>query len=107
MTITAFDPMRGRGAQLARFSLAEDQGLGSDHLLLCDLSPNGSRLALARSPTGPIEIYSLRSHSMFTIPVHGLDPLRHLIWAADSPDGRHLAIYEAKQNANMFMMENF
>jgi len=148
MTITAFDPIKGRGAELARFGLAEDQGLGSDHLLLCDLSPDGSRLALARSPAGPIEIHFLRTHSMFTIPIYGLDPLRHLIWAADgkglfvsthkqnsgellhldmrgrtnavwtctepwmcmanpSPDGRHVAIYEAKQNANMFMMENF
>jgi hypothetical protein len=27
--------------------------------------------------------------------------------ANPSPDGRHIAISEWKQNANMFMMENF
>jgi hypothetical protein len=28
-------------------------------------------------------------------------------WATPSPDGRHLAIYDWKLNANMWMMENF
>jgi hypothetical protein len=148
MTVTAFDPLKGRGSELARFPLGEDQGLGGDHLLLCDLSPDGFRLALARSPTGPIEIHSLQGQATLTIPTTGLDPLRDLIWAADgkglfvsthkqdsgqvlhldmrgkanlvwkcigpwtcmanpSPDGHHLAIYEARQNANVFMMENF
>jgi hypothetical protein len=27
--------------------------------------------------------------------------------AGQSPDGRHLAIYDWKQNSNMWMMENF
>jgi len=148
MTITTFDPVKGRGSQLARFPIGEDTGLGGDHLLLCDLSPDGSRFAVARSPSGPIEIHSLRGRPTFAISTIGLDPLRHIIWAADgkglfvsthkqdsgellhldmrgkshrvwkctgpwmcmanpSPDGRHIAIYEAKQNANIFMMENF
>jgi eukaryotic-like serine/threonine-protein kinase len=146
--VTAFDPAKGRGSVLARFPLGDDAGLGSDHLLLYDLSPDGSRLAFARSPQGPIEIHSLQGQEPVTIPTTGLDPLRHIIWTADgkglfvsthkqdsgellhlnlrgkanlvwkctgpwmcmanpSPDGRHLAIYEAKHNANIFMMENF
>ena len=28
-------------------------------------------------------------------------------FARPSPDGRHLAIYESRQGANMWMMENF
>ena len=31
----------------------------------------------------------------------------NLCFARPSPDGRYLAIYELKQNANIFMMENF
>jgi hypothetical protein len=148
MTVTAFDPVNGRGSELARFTLGDDRTLGRDHLLLCDLSPDGSRLALARSPVGPIEIHFLRGQQRLTIPTTGLDPLRYIKWTADgkglfvstrrqdsgevlhldihgkanviwnctgpnlclpnpSPDGRHIAIYEAKQNANIFMMENF
>ena len=148
MTVTAFDPVKGRGSELARFTLGEDKTLGEDHLLVCDLSPDGSRFAFARSPIGPIEIYHVRKHQTHTIPISKLSPLRHIAWAADgkgvflatqrqdgsellhldlhgkseviwksssrwptwgipSPDGRHVAIYELKQNANMFMMENF
>jgi Tol biopolymer transport system component len=148
MTVTAFDPMKGRGSELASFTLGEDKNLGVDHLLMCALSPDGSRLAVAASPTGPIEMYDLRSHKTRIIPTPELNPLRYITWAADgkglfvstqrqdsgqvlqldlrgkanviwkcsgpwmcaaipSPDGRHVAIYESKQNANMFMMENF
>jgi eukaryotic-like serine/threonine-protein kinase len=148
MTVTAFDPVNGRGPELARFTLGEDKTLGADHLLICDLSPDGSRLALAHSPAGPIEVHSLRGQKMLTISTTGFAPLRHIAWAADgkglfvsthkqdagellhldmhgkadviwkctgpnwcmanpSPDGRHLAIYETKRNANVFMMENF
>jgi len=148
MTVTTFDPVNGRGAELARFGLGEDKTLGRDHLLLCDLSPDGSRLAVARSPVGPIEIHSLRGQQRLTIPTTALHPLRYIKWTADgkglfvstggqdsgevlhldmhrkpnviwkctgpnfclpnpSPDGRHIAIFETKRNANVFMMENF
>jgi eukaryotic-like serine/threonine-protein kinase len=148
MTVTAFDPVKGLGSELVRFNIGEDRNLGMDHLLLCDLSPDGSRLAVARSPVGPIEIYPLRGQQRVTVPTKGLDPLRYIKWTADgkglfvstsrqdsgellhldlggkanliwkcsgsrpclvnpAPDGRHVAIYEAKENANIFMMENF
>jgi hypothetical protein len=148
MIVTAFDPVKGRGSELFRSALGEDASLGRDHLLLCDLSPDGSRVALAPSPMGPIEIHSLESQRTAIVSTKGLDPLHHLVWAADgkglfisthrqdggallhldlrgranvmwkctgpwaclanpSPDGRHIAISEWKQNANMFMMENF
>ena len=148
MIVTSFDPVKGRGSELARFTLGEDKTLGADHLLICDLSPDGSRLALARNPAGPIEVHSLEGRQVLTISTTGFAPLRHIAWAADgkglfvsthkqdagellhldldgnakviwkcagpnfctatpSPDGRHLAIYETKRNANMFMMENF
>jgi WD40 repeat protein len=145
MTVTAFDPVKGRGSELARFTLDEPPFSGE---LLCGLSPDGSRLAVARSPRGPIEIHSLRGQQTLTIPTAGLDPLAYIKWVADgkglfvsthkqeareilylnlrgqatviwkcnqpwtcganpSPDGRHLAIREVEQSANIFMMENF
>jgi eukaryotic-like serine/threonine-protein kinase len=148
MTVTAFDPVKGRGSELARFPFSKDTGLGVEHFLLCDLSPDGSRLALAPSPAGPIEVRALRGQQILKIPTAGVAPLRQIVWAADgkglfvsthkqdagevlhlnlqgksdvlwkcpgpnlcianpSPDGRRLAIYESKQNANIFMMENF
>jgi Tol biopolymer transport system component len=148
MKVTAFDPVKGLGSELAQFTLGDDKSLGRDHLLLCDLSPDGSRLAVAPNPDGPIEIHPLRGKQRLTITTAGLDPLRYIKWTADgkglfvstrrqdsgqllrldlrgkanviwkcsgssaclvspSPDGRHVAIYEAKQNANIFMMENF
>jgi len=147
MTITAFDPVKGRGSELARFTLDKNPFLEGDQLL-SDLSPDGSRLVVARSPTGPIEIHALRSQQTYTVPTAGLEPLRFIRWEADgkglfvitleqgtqevlhldlrgkatviwnckqpwvcganpSPDGRHLAIRELEQNANIFMMENF
>ena len=145
MTVTAFDPVKGRGSELARFTLDEPPFQGE---LLSYLSPDGSRLAISRSPRGPIEIHSLRGQQTITIPTTGLDPLGYIKWSADgkglfvsthkqgvleilhldlrgkatviwkcnqpwtcsanpSPNGRHLAIREVEQNANIFMMENF
>lgn len=95
MTITAFDPIKGRGSQLARFTLGEDKSLGVDHLLICDLSPDGSRLALAHSPAGPIEVHSLRGQKMLTISTAGFAPLRHIAWAAD---GKGLFVSTHKQD---------
>src|SRR5262249_8551106 len=80
MTVTAFDTVKGRGPELARFTLSEPPFLGE---LLCGLSPDGSRLAVARSPRGPIEIHFLRSQQTVMIPTAGLDPLAYIKWAAD------------------------
>jgi Tol biopolymer transport system component len=93
MTITAFDPVKGRGSELARFTLDEKPFSELD-LLLCGLSPDGSRLALARRPAGPIEVYSLRSQQTLTIPTAGLGPLGVIKWAAD---GKGLFVSTYKQ----------
>jgi hypothetical protein len=115
--------------------------------LLCILSPDGTRLAFARSSDGPIEIRSLRGHPTQVINAKGLDKLWGINWAEDgkallvakkvqdgtvllhvdfqgkttqlwksigprciglqSPNGRHIAIYDWKRTSNMWMMENF
>jgi len=95
MVIKAFDPVGGRGAELDRFDLAPDSKdwIDSDHLHLCWISPDGTRLAIARSPQGPIEIHSLHGQPTQIIPTKGLDKLAILTWAADAKGlfvSRHL-----------------
>jgi serine/threonine protein kinase len=146
MVVTAFDPVKGRGLELNRFDLDPNLDLNVDNLL-CSISPDGTRLAVARGPEGPIQISPLRSGPTQVIPAEGLNKMRFLKWAAGgkglfvwnvtqdgaevvhvdlkgntkvlwtchsdkcfgvpSPDGHHLAIYEKKVSANMWMMENF
>lgn len=84
--VTAFDPVKGRGRQLARFAHVSSRELdfGVDHVVLCDISPDGTRLAIARTDAGPIEIHSLSDEPSRTLAVKGLDSLTGLVWAADS-----------------------
>jgi len=146
MVVTAFDPLKGRGSELARFDLDPNFNQNFDHLL-CNISPDGTRLAASRGPGGPMQIRYLRSGRTQTIPVKSLSRMQNVSWDADgnglfvsnmthdgseivhvdllgnakvlwqrntnasfvrpSPDGRHLAIYENRQSANIWMMENF
>ena len=146
MVITAFDPLKGRGLELARFDLDPIYATNKNELLW-SISPNGKRVVFSRGTKGPIEIHSLRGKLEQVIHVEGLNDIRSLGWAGDgmgllvsnvtssggeilhvdlkgkakllwrsssdrcfalpSPDGRHLAIYDWKVSANMWMMENF
>jgi eukaryotic-like serine/threonine-protein kinase len=146
MIITSFDPVKGRGLELARFELDSDYDMNANYLLW-NISRDGTRLAAARGPEGPIQVRSLRGQPTQVIRAKGLNNMWRLKWAADgrglfvsnrekggaeilhvdlqgnakllwkcsgdrcvgrpSPDGRHLAIYDWKQSANMWMMENF
>ena len=146
MIITVFDPVKGRGPELARFDLSPEYETNLK-TVLWNISPDGTRLAAARGPAGPILIRSLRSQQTQVIRANGLNHIRQLQWASDgkglfvsnvtnggseiihvdlngnaqllwkcggdvcfgqsSPDGRHLAIYDKKLNANMWMLENF
>jgi DNA-binding winged helix-turn-helix (wHTH) protein/Tol biopolymer transport system component len=85
MIVTAFDPVKGRGAELARFDLIRDQEIDPnvDHSLLCNISPDGSQLAVVRSEDGPIEIHSLRGQPTFVIPAKRLRRPREIMWTAD------------------------
>jgi len=85
MTVTAFDPLKGRGAELGRFDLSPDANIGVklEHSLLCDISPDGTRLAIARSSFGPIEIHSLPGQFTRTIPFKAPYKLWNLKWAAN------------------------
>jgi Tol biopolymer transport system component len=146
MIVTAFDPIKGRGPELARF----DVDATFDQTANCfswDISPDGTRLAAARGMDGYLQIRSLRSGTTQVTRLKGLNDIRTLAWAADgkgflvsngsedgsvlshvdlqgdanalwrcssiscfarqSPDGRHLAFTDVRQNSNIWMVENF
>ena len=134
------------GTELVRLDLSPSYET-IRHNLLWNISPDGTRLAVAPGPEGPIQIRSLRNQQTRVIRAKDLDNMRWLQWSADgnglfvsnitnsgsellhvdlkgkakllwrsnsdrcagvpSPDGRHLAIYDWKLSANMWMMENF
>ena len=146
MIIASLDPVKGRGRELARFDLSPDDDLTAG-LLQCVVSPDGTRLAAAQGPEGPIQILSLLSGRRQILRTKDLGKIGPFGWAANgkglivpkitnsageiiyldlqgnakvlwkcssdacfagsSPDGRHLAVYERKVSANMWMMENF
>ena len=85
MIVTAFDPVQGRGVELGRFALKPDANIGVniDHLVLCQISPDGTRLAIARSSDGPVEIHSLKGQPTFTISATSLERMVMLKWAGD------------------------
>lgn len=83
MIVTAFDPIGGRGPEVARFDLDQNGDIHAE-MLVCMLSPDGSLLALRRSPEGPIEIHSLREHTTYTIHSSASPPTVVFRWAANS-----------------------
>jgi serine/threonine protein kinase len=144
MIITSFDPIKGRGPELARFDVDPDQTVNS---FRWDILPDGTRLAAARGMDGYLQIRSVGNGATQVIRVKGFNDIRELTWAADgkgflvssgsgggsvlyhvdlqgnpkalwkcswnscyghqSPDGRHLNVWDARQNSNMWIMENF
>ena len=82
MIVSAFDAMKGRGPELTRFDLDRNVDVFVDNLL-CAISPDGTRLAIARSPEGPIEIHSLRGHLVRIIPSRVPGKFIGVGWAAD------------------------
>jgi hypothetical protein len=82
MVVSSFDPIKGRGTELARFDLGQDLDL-FPALLACAISPDGAQLAVLRSPASPIEIYSPHGHLLNRIPSHSSAKLISVVWAAD------------------------
>ena len=85
MVMTAFDPLVGRGAELARIDL--DSEAKKFHW---DLSPDGTRIAFTKTPQAPIEILSLQGAATQSFYVQGWDNLDSLDWTAHG-DGFFIA----------------
>jgi Tol biopolymer transport system component len=76
--ISAIDPLKGRGRELARFGLDP-----AEQSWDTALSPDGTRVAATRTPSGPIYILSLRGEPPRQIRVKGWSNLLSVNWAAD------------------------
>jgi eukaryotic-like serine/threonine-protein kinase len=78
IVFTAFDPVKGRGPEITRF----DFDFTAESSQNVALSPDGSRLAVIRSPEGPIHILTLRDQSSKEITVKGWSNLQSVDWNA-------------------------
>jgi len=81
MIVSILDPIKGRGAELARFDF--DRELAAVDVPLGVISPDGTRLAITQNPEGPIEIRSLHGKLISKIPTQSLGVLTWLTWSAD------------------------
>jgi serine/threonine protein kinase len=81
MIVSTLDPIKGRGSELVRFDF--DRELGVLEGPICVISPDGSRLAMVRSPDSPLEIRSLHGQLMRKIPSQSVGELTWLNWSGD------------------------
>jgi serine/threonine protein kinase len=73
MIVSILDPIKGRGSELVRF----------DFDATCVISPDGTRLAVWRSPESPLEIRSLHGRLIHKIHSRSVGELIWLNWSAD------------------------
>jgi len=78
--VTAFDPVKGRGRELARFDI--DPNLLNPYCY-CLISPDATRLAVDMRGEGPIHIRSLRGGQEQVIQPKGRDLWGNYNWAED------------------------
>jgi serine/threonine protein kinase len=78
--ITSFDPIKGRGSELARFDLSPEYQTRRMQVIW-GVSSDGTKLAFAPGPLGPIQISSLRSGRKQIIHATELNNIRGLSWA--------------------------
>ena len=76
--VTALDPVKGLGPELIRFDVDSN-----DQYWDCDISPDGTKLAVTAGENGPIRILSLRGLPEQRIRVKKLKGIRSVDWAGD------------------------
>jgi serine/threonine protein kinase/Tol biopolymer transport system component len=77
LTFTAFDPLRGRGREIAKVSVSPESEWS------WDLSPDGARLAVLEGLSGQIHIVSLIGQAEREIKGKGMESTNFLDWTAD------------------------
>jgi serine/threonine protein kinase len=99
LVVTSFDPIKGRGLELGRFDTdpnVQDQ----DQYCICEISPDGTRLAVRQGDVGPIQILSLRGQPPQIIQPKGLKIGPDYHWAAD---GRGLYVGSTLQGRTVLL----
>ena len=99
LVVTSFDAIKGRDLELARFDIdpnVQDQ----DQYCICEISPDGTRLAVRQGDVGPIRILSLRGQPAQIIQPKGLNMGPDYHWAAD---GRGLYVGSSLQGGTALL----
>jgi DNA-binding winged helix-turn-helix (wHTH) protein/Tol biopolymer transport system component len=78
LIFTSFDPMLGRGHELARFKIDDPNKFYG-----WALSPDGTRIAVLKQSTAEIHVLSLETHTEQKITVQGWNSLMALDWTSD------------------------
>jgi Tol biopolymer transport system component len=82
MVITSFDPIKGRGPELARLDLSPEYETNPNTYLFWNISPDGTRLAASQGPDGPLQIRSLRDQRT-QVMQNGLNHIQVPQWTAE------------------------
>ena len=77
LVFTSFDPVLGRGAELARFEVEPDV-----HYTWA-ISPDATRIAILKRGTADIHVLSIKTHEDHKITVQHWNNLLSLDWTAD------------------------
>jgi Tol biopolymer transport system component len=97
--MTSFEPFAGRGTEVARFDLDP-----MDDRWTVALSADGTRLAVTRSPEGPIYILSLRGQPTQKINVKDR---KGLLWCHWAVDGKALYVSSEAQGGAELLYVDF
>jgi len=76
--LTRLDSLKGRGPELARFALDPNE-----KYWWIEVSPDGSRIAATRTPSGPIYVLSPQGQPIQQIQVKGWSNVQAFSWTAD------------------------
>jgi len=97
LAFIAFDPVKGRGRELAR---SDADAMKDYHW---DLSPDGTRIALLKHREGRVQILSLNGQVPQEITAKGWNTLSSVVWTADGK-GLFVSSY-TQRGADMLHMD--
>jgi Tol biopolymer transport system component len=97
LVFTAFNSLKGRGRELAKFNA------DATAAYWWDLSPDGTRIAILKLHEGRIQILSLNGRAPQQITVKGWNTLTSVFWAAD---GKGLFVSSFKDRGAVVLSVN-
>jgi hypothetical protein len=88
LVFTAFDPLKGRGRELIRFTTDTTDDLD----YIWDLSPDGTRIAALKYSAESIRVFPLDGSPPQEILAKGWNSLQSVNWAADGKGSLYQAL---------------